>query len=182
MWTYLKRNFCFSLSPYSFDVSPSATDIPHITHDSIPIGAIPLLSCTSNEYDEVVSRTILNANIIYQEFLKSDEGNGFNGQVCLVGDSMGSILGYDALCRSNRSNDSDILVPDTDIIVAHENGNSLMTIPGIRRSSSSNDLINAKFEFEINDFFMFGSPLALVLAFRKISSHDRNSKLNSNLF
>ncbi|XP_044737260.1 protein retinal degeneration B isoform X2 [Chrysoperla carnea] len=168
-----------SLSPYSFDVSPSATDIPHITHDSIPIGAIPLLSCTSPEYQEVVSRTIISANNIYQEFLKSEEGNGFCGQVCLVGDSMGSILGYDALCRSNKSNhnqDNDTVI-EADITVQAEDGSSLIPIPSLRRSSSSDSNANAKFEFEISDLFMFGSPLALVLAFRKIASHDRSNSI-----
>jgi len=29
-----------------------------------------------------------------------------------------------------------------------------------------------RLEFEVSDFFMFGSPLALVLAYRKISSPD----------
>lgn len=39
-----------------------------------------------------------------------------------------------------------------------------------------------KLYFEVNDFFMFGSPLALVLAYRKISSaDDKNSEYYSNL-
>jgi hypothetical protein len=29
-----------------------------------------------------------------------------------------------------------------------------------------------RLEFDVSDFFMFGSPLALVLAYRKISSPD----------
>jgi hypothetical protein len=40
-----------------------------------------------------------------------------------------------------------------------------------------------KLDFEVNDFFMFGSPLALVLAYRKISSaDDKNSECCSNLY
>lgn len=34
------------------------------------------------------------------DFLKSEEGQGFSGQVCIVADSVGSILAYDALCRA----------------------------------------------------------------------------------
>lgn len=34
------------------------------------------------------------------EFIKSEEGQGFSGQVCIVADSIGSILAYDALCRT----------------------------------------------------------------------------------
>lgn len=44
-----------------------------------------------------------------------------------------------------------------------------------RRSSSTSEQI--KLEFEVADFFMFGSPLALVLAYRKISSQDDKSSM-----
>lgn len=91
-----------SLSPYSFDVSPSCTDVPQITHDSVPIGAIPLLASSSPDYQDNVSKTINAANTAYHEFLKSEEGLGFNGQVCIVADSVGSILAYDALCRTTK--------------------------------------------------------------------------------
>jgi hypothetical protein len=76
---------CFSLSPYSFDVSPSCTDTPHVTHDSIPIGAIPIFASSAPEYQDYVSRIISGANTVYHEFIKSEEGQGFNGQVCFVG-------------------------------------------------------------------------------------------------
>lgn len=75
----------FSLSPYSFDVSPSCNDAPHVTHDSVPIGAIPLLASASPDYQEAVSRTVTAANAAYNEFIKSDEGKGFNGQINFVG-------------------------------------------------------------------------------------------------
>lgn len=40
-----------------------------------------------------------------------------------------------------------------------------------------------KLDFEVNDFFMFGSPLALVLAYRKIASSDKTSNyLNKILY
>lgn len=42
--------------------------------------------------------------------------------------------------------------------------------PGSRRSSNSTMLEGGslgKFEFEVTDFFLFGSPLGLVLALRK---------------
>ena len=48
-----------------------------------------------------------HTNAVYQEFLKSDQGAGFHGQVVLIGDSMGSILAYEALCRSNNSRQTD---------------------------------------------------------------------------
>lgn len=36
------------------------------------------------------------------DFLKAEEGQGFSGQVCIVADSVGSILAYDALCRATK--------------------------------------------------------------------------------
>ena len=45
-----------------------------------------------------------------------------------------------------------------------------------RRSSSLGEQSNqVKFEFDVGEFFMFGSPLALVLAHRKISSPDEKT-------
>ncbi|XP_069686277.1 protein retinal degeneration B isoform X6 [Periplaneta americana] len=193
-----------SLSPYSFDVSPSCTDTPHVTHDSIPIGAIPIFASSTPEYQDAVSRIINGANTVYQEFIRSDEGQGFNGQVCFVGDGVGSILGYDSLCRSvqyQSRHDSENSILDTDgpavdegdsVKTVHtgygaEGGqlnteglypNKHLTAPAPRRRSSSTSDHQCKLEFEVSDFFMFGSPLALVLAYRKISStDDKNSPI-----
>ncbi|KAF2905240.1 hypothetical protein ILUMI_00964 [Ignelater luminosus] len=174
-----------SLSPYSFDVSPSSIDVPSVTHDSIPIGAIPLLASSNSEYQEAVSRTISGANIVYQEFLKTEEGMGFTGQVCIVADSVGSILTYDALCRPSRYHSrhgSENSILDTDIVVhkddvqVNESGHLTAPSPRRRSSSTSEQTNQTKFEFEVSDLFMFGSPLALVLAYRKISTtDDKNS-------
>ncbi|KAK7871835.1 hypothetical protein R5R35_006433 [Gryllus longicercus] len=177
-----------SLSPYSFDVSPSSVDSPQVTHDSIPIGAIPLFASSSPEYQDTVSKVINAANVTYQEFIRSDEGRGFCGQICFIGDGVGSILGYDALCRtaqyqSRHDSENSILDTDTGQDENVENGcDSLhpgkhLTAPQPRRrsSSTSEHSHHCKLEFEVNEFFMFGSPLALVLAYRKISSTDDKS-------
>ncbi|XP_071449416.1 protein retinal degeneration B [Hetaerina americana] len=201
-----------SLSPYSFDVSPSCTDTPHVTHDSIPIGAIPIFATSTPEYHEAVSRTINAANAAYQEFLRSDEGQGFSGQICLIGDSVGAILGYDALCRtaqyqSRHDSENSILDGEYHGTSASDDGGRLHSadyghteFPGgdplptpppsagahsqyhhirhlsaptpRRRSSSTSDTHHCKLEFEVSDFFMFGSPLALVLSYRKISAAE----------
>ncbi|KAF5282248.1 hypothetical protein FQR65_LT14380 [Abscondita terminalis] len=170
-----------SLSPYSFDVSPSSTVIPPVTHDSIPIGAIPLLASSTADYQDGVTRCVNGANAVYQEFLKSEEGQGFAGQVCLIADSVGSILAYDALCRPTRyqsRHGSENSILDTEIVVmkdevqVNETGHLVAPTPRRRSSSTSDQGSYPKFEFEVSDFFMFGSPLALVLAYRKISSTD----------
>ena len=41
-----------------------------------------------------------------------------------------------------------------------------------RRSSGSSDLASAKLDFEVNDFFMFGSLLGIVLTYRKMLNLD----------
>ncbi|XP_031779472.1 protein retinal degeneration B isoform X4 [Nasonia vitripennis] len=171
-----------SLSPYSFDVSPSCMDTPQITHDTIPIGAIPMLATSTPDYQDAVTRVVNGANQVYQEFVKSEEGRGFNGQVCFIGDSVGSILAYDALCRSAQyqsRHDSENSILDND---NHENsgpyedGRHLSAPSPRRRSSSTSDNSHqCKLEFEVSEFFMFGSPLSLVLAYRKISSTGEKS-------
>lgn len=75
----------FRLSPYSFDVSPSGMECTNITHDSVPIGAIPILAGCSHDYKDIVSNVIRMANQVYREFIKSDEGFGFNGRVYFIG-------------------------------------------------------------------------------------------------
>lgn len=40
--------------------------------------------------------------ISFTEFLRTEEGQGFTGQVSIVADSVGSILAYDALCRTTK--------------------------------------------------------------------------------
>ncbi|XP_040466491.1 membrane-associated phosphatidylinositol transfer protein 2 isoform X11 [Falco naumanni] len=228
-----------SLSPYSYDEGCLSN-----SQDHIPLAALPLLATSSPQYQEAVATVIVRANQAYSEFIKSQEGMSFNGQVCLVGDCVGGILGFDALCYSNQTvsesqnssrrgsvvsvQDTDLLSPgitvnnsycssgsnleasrhlsrsnidiprsngedpkkqlprkrsdsstyELDTIKQHQaflsrNGlhsSVLRNDPGSRRSSSSTMLDGGnigKFEFEITDFFLFGSPLGLVLALRK---------------
>nr|XP_056715208.1 membrane-associated phosphatidylinositol transfer protein 2 isoform X3 [Euleptes europaea] len=226
-----------NLSPYSYDEGCLSN-----SQDHIPLAALPLLATSSPQYQEAVATVILRANQVYSEFLKSQEGMSFSGQVCLVGDCVGGILGFDALCYSNQAmsesqnssrrgsvvsvQDSDLLSPgiivnnsycsggsnleasrhlsrsnidiprsngedsrkqlprktsdsstyELDTIKQHQaflsslHSSVLRNYPGSRRSSSSIMLDGGnlgKFEFEITDFFLFGSPLGLVLALRK---------------
>ncbi|XP_062445666.1 membrane-associated phosphatidylinositol transfer protein 2 isoform X6 [Rhea pennata] len=226
-----------SLSPYSYDEGCLSN-----SQDHIPLAALPLLATSSPQYQEAVAAVIVRANQAYSEFIRSQEGTSFNGQVCLVGDCVGGILGFDALCYSNQTvsesqnssrrgsvvsvQDTDLLSPgitvnnsycssssnlegsrhlsrsnidiprsngedpkkqlprkrsdsstyELDTIKQHQaflsslHSSVLRNDPGSRRSSSSTMLDGGnigKFEFEITDFFLFGSPLGLVLALRK---------------
>lgn len=160
-----------SLSPYSFDTSPSSVDIPNMT--DVPIGAIPLLATCTPEFQDAVNRTVASANIVYAEFLKSEEGRGFNGQVALIGDSMGAVLAHDGLCRTSsgrHGSEASGLDIDDHFLDNELDASKLLTAPSPRRrSSSTSDSRLPKFDFEVGDFFMFGSPLAVILAARKLN-------------
>ncbi|KAJ6636313.1 Protein retinal degeneration B, partial [Pseudolycoriella hygida] len=163
------------LSPYSFDASPSSVGFPVLT--DIPIGAIPLISACTVEFQDDVNTTIENANRVYETFLSSTEGDGFKGQIVVIGDSMGAVLVHDALCRSSSvRHGSEASGLDSDDIV-HENAqeaSKLLTAPSPqRRSSSTSSSRRPKFEFEVGDFFMFGSPLSVILAARKLYDTSR---------
>ena len=110
---YSEYNFNFN---YSFDVTPtnvgstcnsasglaqSPTDNFGVSNDRLPVGTIPIFATSSPEYEANLNKVIASANQVYQDFIRTDEGYGFCGQICLVGDSVGSILAYDALCREN---------------------------------------------------------------------------------
>ncbi|XP_078404070.1 membrane-associated phosphatidylinositol transfer protein 3 isoform X1 [Cetorhinus maximus] len=215
-----------NLNPYSYDDGCLSS-----SEDHIPLAALPLLAISSPQYQEAVTMVISRANQIYNEFLKSEDGIGFNGQVCLIGDCVGGILGFDALCysahttcesqnssrrgsigsiqdntlltdeagsdlgsskRLSKSNidisgidteeprkplprkQSDSSAYDCDTITQHRaflsrsHSSALNDDPDLQRISSSNLLEGnpGRFDFDVSDFFLFGSPLALVLAMR----------------
>ncbi|NWR60418.1 PITM1 protein, partial [Bucorvus abyssinicus] len=83
------------LSPYSHD-----RDSLSSSQDHIPLAALPLLATSSGSYQHAMATVIARANQAYSTFLHSGEGAGFCGQVVLLGDCVGSILGFDALCQS----------------------------------------------------------------------------------
>lgn len=227
-----------NLSPYSYDEGCLSS-----SQDHIPLAALPLLATSSPQYQDAVAAVIVRANQVYSDFIKSLDGATFTGQVCLIGDCVGGILGFDVLCNSaptvNESQNSSrrgsvISVQDQDllspgIIVNSGHGSSSPTLEGSRhlsrsnidiprassgddtkrqlprkrsdsstyeldtikqhqaflsslhssvlrndaasRRSSSSTMLDGsslgKFDFEVSDFFLFGSPLGLVLALRK---------------
>uniref|UniRef100_A0A8C1RPK6 Phosphatidylinositol transfer protein membrane associated 2 n=1 Tax=Cyprinus carpio TaxID=7962 RepID=A0A8C1RPK6_CYPCA len=87
---------CIFLSPYSYDEGCLSN-----SQDHIPLAALPLLATSAPQYQDAVATVIVRANQVYGDFIKSLEGATFTGQVCLIGDCVGGILGFDALCSSN---------------------------------------------------------------------------------
>uniref|UniRef100_A0AAQ4P355 Phosphatidylinositol transfer protein membrane associated 2 n=1 Tax=Gasterosteus aculeatus aculeatus TaxID=481459 RepID=A0AAQ4P355_GASAC len=223
-----------NLSPYSYDEGCLSS-----SQDHIPLAALPLLATSAPQYQDAVAAVILRANQVYGDFVRSLEGASFNGQVCVIGDCVGGILGFDALCSSSVTvsesqnssrrgsaisvQDTELLSPgivinsvapslegsrhlsrsnidiprcsgpddpkrplprkrsdsstyELDTIKHHQaflsslHSSALLGEPGSRRSSGSTMLEGGslgKFDFEVTDFFTFGSPLGLVLALRK---------------
>ncbi|XP_041338593.1 membrane-associated phosphatidylinositol transfer protein 3 isoform X2 [Pyrgilauda ruficollis] len=213
-----------SLNPYSYDESCLSS-----SEDHIPLAALPLLAVSSPQYQDAVAMVISRANQVYNEFLKSTDGAGFNGQVCLIGDCIGGILGFDAICYNSNTayesrnssrrgsissiQDNPLLAEDSGLGDSKHLSKSNIDISGIledekqrpplpRKQSDSStyecDTITqhhaflssihssvlkdgadlppvdsslsevnlGRFEFEVSDFFLFGSPLGLVLAMR----------------
>ena len=195
-----------SLSPYSFDVIPSLNNIGQqedfvVSNDRLPIGTIPIFATSSPDYHTSVNKVANSANQVFADFLNSEEGQGFCGQVVLIGDSMGAILAYDALCHSQiKRSSSDGSVNDNDHLHHHRNrsqsGESRSSSPkidsaseshqqhqnrsrhlSIRKdhvplssSTSTSTQVNEeiRFDFDVSDFFAFGSPLGMLLAYRKL--------------
>uniref|UniRef100_A0A667Z811 Phosphatidylinositol transfer protein membrane associated 2 n=1 Tax=Myripristis murdjan TaxID=586833 RepID=A0A667Z811_9TELE len=87
-----------NLSPYSYDEGCLSS-----SQDHIPLAALPLLATCAPQYQEAVATVIIRANQVYTDFIKSLDGAAFSGQVCLIGDCVGGILGFDALCSSNQT-------------------------------------------------------------------------------
>uniref|UniRef100_A0A8C4H8F0 Phosphatidylinositol transfer protein membrane associated 2 n=1 Tax=Dicentrarchus labrax TaxID=13489 RepID=A0A8C4H8F0_DICLA len=85
-----------NLSPYSYDEGCLSS-----SQDHIPLAALPLLATSAPQYQDAVATVILRANQVYSDFIRSLEGASFNGQVCVIGDCVGGILGFDALCSSS---------------------------------------------------------------------------------
>ncbi|KAM5238085.1 membrane-associated phosphatidylinositol transfer protein 2 isoform 4-T4 [Ctenodactylus gundi] len=124
-----------NLSPYSHDEGCLSS-----SQDHIPLAALPLLATSSPQYQEAVATVIQRANLAYGDFIKSQEGVTFNGQVCLIGDCVGGILAFDALCYSSQPvsesqsssrrgsvvsmQDAELLSPGTLVNTAHCAGGS----------------------------------------------------------
>uniref|UniRef100_A0A4W3IVW9 Phosphatidylinositol transfer protein membrane associated 2 n=1 Tax=Callorhinchus milii TaxID=7868 RepID=A0A4W3IVW9_CALMI len=224
-----------NLSPYSYDEGCLSN-----SQDHIALAALPLLATSSPLYQEAITTVILRANQVYGDFIRSQHGVAFCGQICLVGDCVGGILAFDALCLSNQTvsesqNSSrrgsvvsgqvsdgeagrgllDLCLvvrttscclresPSTPALTWRAAGISAavtstfpgaaLTTPGsscrgnaatpprtswtpsnstrLSCPGHSSTMLEAmapgRFDFEVTDFFLFGSPLGLVLALRK---------------
>ncbi|KAG7243135.1 hypothetical protein INR49_016510 [Caranx melampygus] len=134
-----------NLNPYSYDESCVSSSVDHL-----PLAALPLLAIVSPRYQDAVATVIARANQVYRSFLQSDDGQGFTGQVCLMGDCVGGVLCFDALCFSNhqrpgspdnssRNNSTESLKDNTGSLL----GESSPGLSSSKRLSKSNIDISA---------------------------------------
>ncbi|GAB1296392.1 Membrane-associated phosphatidylinositol transfer protein 3 [Apodemus speciosus] len=217
-----------SLNPYSHDEGCLST-----SQDHVPLAALPLLAISSPQYQDAVATVIERANHTYGEFLKSSDGIGFNGQVCLIGDCVGGLLAFDAICYSagpsgdspgsssrkgsiSSTQDTPVVVEEDcdlasskrlsksniDVSSGVEDEDPKRPLPRKQSDSSTYDceaitqhhaflssihssvlkdeaeapaagtpqlseVSLGRFDFDVSDFFLFGSPLGLVLAMRR---------------
>ncbi|CAK8679942.1 unnamed protein product [Clavelina lepadiformis] len=80
-----------NLSPFGHD-----NDMEQTLSSSM----ISLFATSSSTYLDMVHSLATSCNLVYNSFLESAVGKGFQGQVCIISDTVGSILGYDMLCQS----------------------------------------------------------------------------------
>ncbi|KAM4843716.1 membrane-associated phosphatidylinositol transfer protein 3 isoform 2-T2 [Thomomys bottae] len=218
-----------NLNPFSHDPACLNT-----SQDHVPLAALPLLAISSPQYQHAVATVIERANQVYGEFLKSSDGTGFSGQVCLIGDCMGGLLAFDAICYSagpagdspdgSSRKGSISSTQDTPVVLeedcslasskrlsksnidissgAEEEAEPKRPLPRKQSDSSTFDceaiaqhhaflssihssvlkdeaevpvagapqlpeISLGRFDFDVSDFFLFGSPLGLVLAMRR---------------
>uniref|UniRef100_A0A8D2CYN7 Membrane-associated phosphatidylinositol transfer protein 3 n=1 Tax=Sciurus vulgaris TaxID=55149 RepID=A0A8D2CYN7_SCIVU len=217
------------------NLNPSSHDEGCLSssQDHVPLAALPLLAISSPQYQDAVATVIERANQVYSEFLKSSDGIGFSGQVCLIGDCVGGLLAFDAICYSagpsgdspgsssrkgsiSSTQDTPVVGEEDcsltsskrlsksniDISSGVEDEEPKRPLPRKQSDSSTYDceaitqhhaflssihssmlkdeaelaaaggpqlpeVSLGRFDFDVSDFFLFGSPLGLVLAMRK---------------
>ena len=118
--------------------------------------------------------SISNASLVYHVL----------SQVCLLADSVGSLLAYDALCKQP----SQARVDTSEGEEEAEGGQR----PGLVRQSSSrrtqtasrhlsvnnHEAGDSHFHFDVGHFFLLGSPLPIVLAHRQTAGQPQPPRPN----
>ncbi|XP_036307830.1 membrane-associated phosphatidylinositol transfer protein 3 isoform X3 [Pipistrellus kuhlii] len=194
------------------------------SQDHVPLAVLPLLAISSPQYQDAVATVIEQANQVYAEFLKSPDGIGFSGQVCLIGDCVGGLLAFDAICysagpsgdspgsssrkgsvsstqdtpgveeecslasskRLSKSSidissvledeepkrplprkQSDSSTYDCEAITQHHAFLSSIHSSMLKDEAEPRAVSLGRLDFDVSDFFLFGSPLGLVLAMRR---------------
>ncbi|KAM7110023.1 membrane-associated phosphatidylinositol transfer protein 1 isoform 2-T2 [Ciconia maguari] len=168
------------LSPYSHD-----RDSLSSSQDHIPLAALPLLATSSGSYQHAMGAVIARANQAYSAFLHSGEGAGFCGQstepispeLCGGRDPLAD--GADGAAGSGQASpELGMQPPSREQGDSHHHSSScslqaseaLLEAEAPRSGTAATDGAEGagtRLDFKVSSFFLFGSPLGLVLALRK---------------
>ena len=91
-----------------------------------------------------------------------------------MADCVGSVLGYDILCQTLDSSASGPMHRHGSgaTLVDASHSDYLASVADSKEPTdgyaSTSDVVVDQFEFEISEFFMLGSPVSLVLAYRQL--------------
>ncbi|XP_052052525.1 membrane-associated phosphatidylinositol transfer protein 3 isoform X2 [Apodemus sylvaticus] len=177
-----------NLNPYSHDEGCLST-----SQDHVPLAALPLLAISSPQYQDAVATVIERANHIYGEFLKSSDGIGFSGQdtPVVVEEDCDLASSSKRLSKSNIDvssgvededpkrplprKQSDSSTYDCEAITQHHAFLSSIHSSVLKDEAEApaagtpqlSEVSLGRFDFDVSDFFLFGSPLGLVLAMRR---------------
>ncbi|XP_072722026.1 membrane-associated phosphatidylinositol transfer protein 1 isoform X2 [Ciconia boyciana] len=168
------------LSPYSHD-----RDSLSSSQDHIPLAALPLLATSSGSYQHAMGAVIARANQAYSAFLHSGEGAGFCGQstepispeLCGGRDPLAD--GADGAAGSGQASpELGTQPPCREQGDSHHHSSSCslqaseapLEAEAPRSGTAATDGAEGagtRLDFKVSSFFLFGSPLGLVLALRK---------------
>ncbi|KAF8567549.1 hypothetical protein P879_04563 [Paragonimus westermani] len=166
-----------------------------LARDVMPLGSIPLFLTASANYSQLIQELASRLNTHYAEFLRSAEGAGFNGSVCLIADSVGAILTHDLLNVVAASQVKCFIESNVDDVSLIDAGVRRWREPlaevGFPNTQAANEQIcddthtsvslatqtlnhvgsltqlHCSLDFPVQIFFMFGSPVGLLLAYRQ---------------
>lgn len=102
-----------SINPYSFEATYAEGPL---LSDTL-IGSIPLIAISKPNYPDIVIQSIQAANKVYHDFVRSNEGSGFKGDISIIGDSVGSIIAYDALRMTAKTNGNQFIFDITNVFI-----------------------------------------------------------------
>lgn len=74
---------CCSLYPEGFDAISPTVDNAVAMKENFPMSSLALFATNSPHYKSTLAQVVIRANAAYNDFLKSEEGHCFSGQVSL---------------------------------------------------------------------------------------------------
>lgn len=143
---------------------------------TFPLTALPLMATEQPTYSQKLDELIQLSDKVYCDFLNSEDGIGFKGQVCLLTDCIGSLMVYDILTRPPIPSHTplSVVTPPSIGLSRSESvpsvSRSVSNVPNVFNVSPGPEVRSDSscFLFRVSKVFSFGSSLGLVLSLRKL--------------